>query len=82
MYNALFLYLLGILLMTGSVLIGGFLLVGFLVTIGTRVAKEEAVLEEAYGEAYRAHRQRTGRFWPGAAAQREPPANRGSSLPA
>jgi protein-S-isoprenylcysteine O-methyltransferase Ste14 len=54
MYNAL-----GILLMTGSVLIGGFLLVGFLVTIGTRVAKEEAVVEEAFGEAFRACKQRT-----------------------
>jgi protein-S-isoprenylcysteine O-methyltransferase Ste14 len=82
MYSVLFLYLLGILLLTGNVLIGGFLLGGFLVTIGTRLAKEEAVLEEAYGEAYRAYRQRTGRFWPRATASREPPtASSGSSLP-
>lgn len=83
MYSVLFVYLLGILLLTGNLLIGGFLLGGFLVTIGTRVAKEEAVLEEAYGDAYRAYRQRTGRFWPRAAALREPPAaNPGSSLTA
>ena len=83
MYSVLFMYLLGVLLMTGNLLIGGFLLGGFLVTIGTRVAKEEAILEEAYGEAYRAYKQRTGRFWPRAAAQREPPAaNPGSSLTA
>jgi protein-S-isoprenylcysteine O-methyltransferase Ste14 len=36
----------------------------FLFTIGTRVAKEEAILEEAYGEAYRIYKSRTGRFWP------------------
>jgi protein-S-isoprenylcysteine O-methyltransferase Ste14 len=70
MYSVLFLFLLGILLLTGNLLIGGFLLGSFLVTIGTRVAKEESVLEEAYGDEYRTYKQRTGRFWPrpGAAA--------------
>jgi len=47
MYSVLFLCLLGILLLTGNLLIGGFLLGSFLVTVGTRVDKEEAILEEA-----------------------------------
>jgi protein-S-isoprenylcysteine O-methyltransferase Ste14 len=64
MYVVLFLYLLSILLVTSNLLIGGFLLVSFLFTIGTRVAKEEAILEEAYGEAYRIYKSRTGQFWP------------------
>jgi protein-S-isoprenylcysteine O-methyltransferase Ste14 len=82
MYSVLFVYLLGVLLMTGNLLIGGFLLGSFLVTIGTRVAKEEAILEEAYGEAYRSYKQRTGRFWPRfASAGRPPVARPGSSLP-
>jgi protein-S-isoprenylcysteine O-methyltransferase Ste14 len=64
MYVVLFLYLLGILLVTSNLLIGGFLLGSFLFTIGMRVAKEEAILEEAYGEEYRTYKSRTGRFWP------------------
>jgi protein-S-isoprenylcysteine O-methyltransferase Ste14 len=28
------------------------------------VAKEESILEEAYGQEYRAYKARTGRFWP------------------
>jgi protein-S-isoprenylcysteine O-methyltransferase Ste14 len=64
MYTVLFLYLSGILLLSANLLIGGFLLGAFLVTIGTRVAKEEAILQEEYGEAYRAYKARTGRFWP------------------
>ncbi len=64
MYTALFVYLLGILLLTANLLIGGFLLGAFLVTIGTRVVKEEAILEEEYGEDYRAYKARTGRFLP------------------
>lgn len=64
MYVVLFLYIFGILLVTSNLLIGGFLLGSFVFTIGTRVAKEEAILEEAYGEAYRTYKSRTGRFWP------------------
>ena len=64
MYVVLFLYLLSILLVTSNLLIGGFLLGSFLFTIGTRVAKEEAILEGAYGEEYRTYKSRTGRFWP------------------
>jgi len=64
MYVVLFLYLLSILLVTSNLLIGGFLLFSFLFIIGTRVAKEEAILEEAYGEEYRIYKSRTGRFWP------------------
>jgi protein-S-isoprenylcysteine O-methyltransferase Ste14 len=55
---------LSILLVTSNLLIGGFLLFSFLFIIGTRVAKEEAILEEAYGEKYRIYKSRTGRFWP------------------
>jgi len=64
MYSALFLFLLGTLLLTGNLLVGGFLMVSFLITVGTRVAKEEGILEEAYGEEYRTYKSRTGRFVP------------------
>ena len=64
MYVVLFLYLLSILMVTSNLLIGGFLLASFLFTVGLRVAKEEAILEEAYGEEYRTYKSRTGRFWP------------------
>jgi len=64
MYDVLFLYMLSILLLTGNLLLGGLFMGGFLITIATRVAKEEAILEEAYGDAYRAYRLRTGRFVP------------------
>ncbi|MGH2628582.1 MAG: isoprenylcysteine carboxylmethyltransferase family protein [Anaerolineales bacterium] len=64
MYDVLFVYMLSILLLTANLLVGGLFMGGFLITIGTRVAKEEAILEEAYGEAYRAYRGRTGRFLP------------------
>lgn len=64
MYDVLFLYMLSILLLTGNLLVGGLFMGGFLITIATRVAMEETILEEAYGDAYRAYRARTGRFLP------------------
>ena len=64
MYSVLFLYMVGILLLTRNLLVGGFLLAAFLITIGSRLAKEEAILEEEYGEAYRSYKARTGRFLP------------------
>jgi len=64
MYSVLFLFLFGTLLLSGNLLIGGSLLGSFLVTVGTRVAKEEAILEEEYGEEYRTYKSRTGRFVP------------------
>jgi protein-S-isoprenylcysteine O-methyltransferase Ste14 len=56
--------MLGVLILTSSVLIGGVLLAGLVGTIAPRIDKEEAVLEEAYGESYRNYKARTGRFWP------------------
>ncbi len=64
MYGVLFLFMVGLLLLTGNLLIGGLLLAGLVVTVGTRVAKEEAILEEAYGEEYRSYKARTGQFFP------------------
>ncbi|HKY83922.1 MAG TPA: isoprenylcysteine carboxylmethyltransferase family protein [Anaerolineales bacterium] len=64
MYGVLFLFMVGLLLLTGNLLIGGLLLAGLVVTVGTRVAKEEAILEEAYGEEYSSYKARTGRFVP------------------
>ena len=64
MYGVLFLFMVGILMLTGNLLIGGTLLAGLVVTVGTRVAKEEAILEEEYGEEYRMYKARTGRFLP------------------
>lgn len=64
MYDVLFVYMLSILLLTANLLVGGVFMGGFLLTVGPRVAKEEAILEEAYGQAYRDYRGRTGRFLP------------------
>jgi protein-S-isoprenylcysteine O-methyltransferase Ste14 len=64
MYGVLFLFMVGLLLLTGNLFIGGTLLAGLVVTVGTRVAKEEAILEEEYGEEYRMYKARTGRFLP------------------
>ena len=64
MYGVLFLFMVGLLLLTGNLLIGGAFLAGLLGTVGTRVAKEEAILEEEYGEEYRLYKARTGRFLP------------------
>src|SRR3990172_2921796 len=64
MYGVLFLFMAGLLLLTGNLLIGGAFLAGLLGTVGTRVAKEEAILEEEYGEEYRLYKARTGRFLP------------------
>lgn len=64
MYDVLFLYMLSILLLTGNLLVGGVFMGAFLLTIATRVAKEEAILEEVYGDMYRSYRLRTGRFLP------------------
>jgi protein-S-isoprenylcysteine O-methyltransferase Ste14 len=64
MYTFLFVFMLGILLTTANLLIGGSMLIGFVLTIAPRLAREEAILEEAYGEAYRRYKARTGRFWP------------------
>ncbi|HEV8128726.1 MAG TPA: isoprenylcysteine carboxylmethyltransferase family protein [Candidatus Eisenbacteria bacterium] len=50
-----------------------FFLVGgaaVLVLIGIRTRTEEAKLEERFGEAYRAYRERTGRFFPRLGARR------------
>ncbi|MEX0788255.1 MAG: isoprenylcysteine carboxylmethyltransferase family protein [Anaerolineales bacterium] len=69
MYTVLFLYMLGILLLTRNLIVGGFLLGAFLITIGSRLTKEEAILEEEYGEAYRTYKARTGRFLPRLAAR-------------
>lgn len=64
MYDVLFLYMLSILLLTGNLLVGGVFMGAFLLTIATRVAKEEGILEETYGDVYRSYRLRTGRFAP------------------
>jgi protein-S-isoprenylcysteine O-methyltransferase Ste14 len=69
MYTVAFLYMFGILLLTRNVIVGGFLLSAFLIRVGSRLAKEEAILEEEYGEAYRSYKARTGRFLPRLAAR-------------
>jgi protein-S-isoprenylcysteine O-methyltransferase Ste14 len=65
MYSVLFVYMLSILLMTENLLVGGIFLGAFLATIASRIDREEAILEEKYGEDYRHYKRRTPRFLPG-----------------
>jgi protein-S-isoprenylcysteine O-methyltransferase Ste14 len=64
MYTVLYLHLLAIFLLTQNWLIGGFFLSALTIIIATRLAKEEAVMIEKFGEEYQAYMLRSGRFLP------------------
>jgi protein-S-isoprenylcysteine O-methyltransferase Ste14 len=64
MYTTLYLHCLSILLTTGNLLIGGFYLIGLSVIVILRVANEEQVMIDKFGEQYRRYMGGTGRFLP------------------
>lgn len=64
MYTALFLSMAAILLLTRNWLVGGVPLVGLCVIVLLRVEREERVMIEKFGDAYRDYMKRTGRFLP------------------
>ncbi len=64
MYTALFLFGVGILLLTANWFVGGPLIVAQVMIIAVQVGKEETMMIEQFGDEYRAYMQRTGRFLP------------------
>lgn len=64
MYSAFFLLFGGFLLLTANVLIGGFGLVVIGLVVAFRIAREERMLLQAFGEDYRRYQARAGRFLP------------------
>ncbi len=64
MYSLIFLYGLGLLLLTANWLIGLPMLLGAAAFIIPRVGKEEALMLEQFGDNYKEYMERTGRFLP------------------
>jgi len=64
MYTVLFLFGLGLMLVTANWAVGGPLAVALALIVAARVPHEEAVMIEQFGDEYRAYMQRTGRFLP------------------
>jgi protein-S-isoprenylcysteine O-methyltransferase Ste14 len=63
MYSVLFLFELAVLL-TANWFVGGVPLVALTLIVATRAKREEAVMLNTFGEAYRHYMERTGRFLP------------------
>lgn len=64
MYTALFLLGVGFLLLTANWFVGLPLIVALPVIVALRLAGEEAMMIEQFGDPYRAYMQKTGRFLP------------------
>jgi protein-S-isoprenylcysteine O-methyltransferase Ste14 len=64
MYTALFLLGVGFLLLTANWFVGVPLIVAIPAIVAVRVANEEAMMIEQFGDQYRVYMQRTGRFLP------------------
>lgn len=64
MYLAVFLTAGGVILLTGNWLLSGFFLLPFLALYLARINREEQLLEEEFGEEYRAYKARTGKLLP------------------
>jgi protein-S-isoprenylcysteine O-methyltransferase Ste14 len=64
MYTAILLYMVSVGLISANwfLLISGVFLIGVVIVI--RTPKEEALMVETFGEAYRAYQRRTGALWP------------------
>jgi protein-S-isoprenylcysteine O-methyltransferase Ste14 len=69
MYSVFYLYMIGILLLTGNWLIGGLMLAGLTLVLVTRLEREENTMLEKFGDRYREYMKRTGRFLPPIGAQ-------------
>jgi protein-S-isoprenylcysteine O-methyltransferase Ste14 len=64
MYTALFLFGVGILLLTANWFVGGPLVVAQVTIVAVQVGREETMMMEQFGDEYRAYMQRTGRYLP------------------
>jgi len=64
MYTALFLFGAGTFILAANWLVGLPLIVGVSLVVLSRVKHEEAVLADQFGDEYRAHARRAGRFLP------------------
>lgn len=64
MYTSLYLIATAFFLLSANWLIGLGWLAGLTLVMITRVAREEAVMREKFGEAYQAYMRQTGRFLP------------------
>lgn len=64
MYTALFLFGVGILLLTAHWFVGGPLIVAQVTIVAVQVGKEETMMIEQFGDEYLVNMQRTGRFLP------------------
>lgn len=64
MYTTLYIYLIGVLLMTSNWLIGGLQLIALSLIVVTRIRNEEATMIEKFGDRYRDYIRQTGRFLP------------------
>lgn len=64
MYSSLLVLVAAITLISANALIGLPMVAGLLIILINRVDREEAVMVDQFGDAYRAYMQRTGRFLP------------------
>ena len=64
MYSAFFLFGIGLALLSANWLVAVIYLAPLSVMYATRVAPEEKMMIERFGEPYRQYMQRTGRLWP------------------
>jgi protein-S-isoprenylcysteine O-methyltransferase Ste14 len=64
MYTALVLWCSAVLLISANALVGLPGLLGLLIIISNRIAREEGVMIERFGDMYRDYMRRTGRFLP------------------
>ena len=63
-YSAFLLLGVGFLLLSADWLVDGAWLAGTALVLASRLRPEESMLEEQFGAAYTAYRDRTGRLWP------------------
>jgi protein-S-isoprenylcysteine O-methyltransferase Ste14 len=64
MYTSFYLLVGAFFLLSANWFIGAAWLLGLTSVMLTRVVHEETVMQEKFGDAYRAYMRRTGRFWP------------------
>ena len=64
MYTVLYIFSIALFLLTGNWLIGGMFLGSLTLIVVTRLANEEAVMLETFGDEYHNYMKRSGRFLP------------------
>ncbi len=64
MYSSFILSGIAFLLLSANWFVGGFYLTTVVMMIADRIAAEEQMMAEAFGDAYRTYAEHTGRLWP------------------